>query len=156
MRSSGGYIANNFRQGYRAEYLAKYIVSEFGPCKPIVEVSAVELKEQSHVGEIQNTLAEWISFDARNFSRRKADIPVIFGYLTWETNKSLATSRRTFYQPYFYGWQHTANAIKVIQECATLIALNQGKDSQLTKDLAEFIKHHGIDVQKFTNDALGI
>jgi hypothetical protein len=35
MRYSGGHIPNNLRQGYSAEYLAKYIISQFGPCEPM-------------------------------------------------------------------------------------------------------------------------
>jgi len=275
---SGGYNANNFRQGFRAEYLAKYIISEFGPCErinpendygldliatimekvgsggfvssmygiqvksgkarfhysgerlidwiraynipllmcradreegrirlystwtlhhlilqtastdikqiyfeeeygdkstlhmpetkgdtaiiwlgpPIIEISAVELHKTPHVEELCKTLAEWITFDAMNYFRRKADIPIIFGYLNWETNKSLDKSERIYYRPHFYSGGHTDNAIKLIQDCATLIALNQGKDSQITKDLAQFVQKHGVEVPAFAKDALGI
>jgi hypothetical protein len=278
MSSSGGYIANNFRQGFRAEYLAKYIISEFGPCErvnpendygldliatlmervgtagfvssmygiqvksgtaqfhysgeqlidwikaynipifmcranrtdgriklystwtlhhlildessaaireidfvedygddqalrmpqiadtnatvwlgpPIIDVSVAELGQRDHVDEIRKTLVEWVGVDARNYFRRNADIPVIFGYTTWTTNKSLDTSVRNFYGPHFYSASHTYNAMKLIQECATVIALNQGKDSQIAKDLADIIKRFGVDVQPFTKDVLGI
>lgn len=278
MKSSGGYIANNLRQGYRAEYLAKYIISEFGPCErvnpendygldliatlmqrvgiggvvssmygiqvksgnaefhysgeqladwisaynipilmcradrtdvriklystwtlhhlildanfasvrqidfieeygnnqtlrmpevtdqkasvwlgpPIIDVSASELHQNNNVDELRQTLEEWILFDARNYFRRNAGIPIPFGYTTWETNKSLNTSGRNFYVPHFYSAAHTHNALKLIGECATLIALNQGKDSQITRELADFIKQFGVDVPTFTKDVLGI
>ena len=276
--SSGGYIANNLRQGYRAEYLAKYIISEFGPCErinpendygldliatimkksgsgglvslmygiqvksgdapfhysgeglvdwiraynipilmcradramgriklystwtlnhlildagfekvqeidfieeygekdglrmpeirdkvatvwlgpPIIDVSGSELNQTLLVGEMGELLTEWIGFDARNYFRRKSDIPILFGYLSWDTNKSLKTSGRVYYQPHFFNELHTKSAMKLIQECATLIALNQGKDSQMTKDLAQIIKLYGVDVPQFTKNAMGI
>jgi hypothetical protein len=278
MTSSGGYIANNLRQGYRAEYLAKYTISEFGPCerinpendygidliatimkkvgtggvvssiygvqvksgeapfhysggqlvdwikaynipiimcranresgrvrlystwplhhlvlehgtakiqemdffenygksdelkmpevdgvtakvwlgKPIIDVSAMELMNAEYVNEMAKALAEWINFDADNYFRRKAGIPIVFGYLTWETNKSLDTSQRRYYRPYHFSDLNSENAIKLIQECATLIALNKGKENQLTKDLAEIVKKYGVDVQDFTKNVLGI
>jgi hypothetical protein len=278
MASSGGYIANNFRRGYRAEYLAKYVISEFGPCerinpendygidliatvmkkvgsvgivssvygvqvksgdapfhysgdqlvdwikaynipiilcraeratgkvmlystwplhhlilahgdqdiremdfieeygsveqlkmpevlenkatiwvgKPIVDVSSMELNQIELVAEIVKSLAEWINFDADNYFRRKANIPIVFGYLTWETNKSLDSSRREYWKPYHYSDQNTQSAIKLIQDCATLIALNRGTQSQVTQHLAQFVKNHGIDVQEITKQALGI
>jgi hypothetical protein len=278
MPSSGGYIADNFRQGFRAEYLAKYIMSEFGPCErvnpendygldliatvmkkvgsggyvssmygiqvkagtarfhysgeqlmdwikaynipilmcradrasgsiklystwtlhhlildgnsahvqiidfienygeqqklrmpeiqgntgtvwlgpPIIHISSAELHQVDLIDEIRKTLTEWISIDTRNYFRRKADIPIVYGYLTWETNKSLDASQRTWYKPYFYSWSHTNSAMKLIQECATLIALNQGKDSEIARDLAEIIKKHGVDVPAFTREALAI
>ncbi len=278
MTASGGYITNNFRQGYRAEYLAKYIISQFGPCdrinqendygidliatimkkvgtggvvsliygiqvksgnaqfhysgeqlidwikaynipiimcranrdsgsvqlystwplhhlvlkhggasiqemdfiedygksdelkmpevndkkvivwlgKPIIDVSTMEIMQADNVNEIVKTLAEWVNFDADNYFRRKAGIPIVFGYLTWETNKSLDTSQRKYYKPYHFSDQNTNNAMKLIQECATVIALNKGKDSQITKDLAEIVKKHGVDVQDFTKTELGI
>jgi len=276
--SSGGYIANNLRQGYRAEYLAKYIISEFGPCErinpendygldlmatimkksgsgglvslmygiqvksgdvrfhysgdglvdwirtynipilmcranratgriklystwtlnhlildagfekikeidfiedygekdslrmpqirdkaatvwvgpPIIDISGSELNQTSLVEEIAELLTEWIGFDARNYFRRKSDIPILFGYLNWDTNKFLKSSRRGYYVPHFFSEQHTKNAMTLIQECATLIALNQGKDSKITKDLAQIIQLYGVDVPQFTRDAMGI
>ncbi len=276
--SSGAYIANNFRQGYRAEYLAQYVISEFGPCerihqendyevdliatimrkvgnagyvsllygiqvksvgapfhydgdhlldwikklnipllmcradreagkvelystwtihdlvlqsgnkdikeidfvegygidgklkmpeiqngkatvwlgKPIVDVSVAKLKKSALVNEIAETLSDWINCDALNYFRRNADIPVILGYLSWDTNKSLRTSQRIYYKPYYYSDENTTKAIKLIQDCATLIALNKGKDDQITKDLAEFVKKHGVEVNDFTKSKLGI
>jgi hypothetical protein len=280
MPASGGYIANNYRQGYRAEYLARYIISHFGPCDridpendygldliaavmqkagtagivssmygiqvksgeapfryygeylmdwiraynipilmcrahrdagrvqlystwtlhhlilddgganvqtidfveqygaageaklrmpeisnskatvwlgdPIIDVSATELDQKELVNEIARTLEEWVGFDAMNYFRRKAEIPIIFGYLTWETNRSLGTSQRLFYKPHFFGPQHTTNMMKLIQDCATLITLNRGKDSQLAKDLAELIRKHGIEIPEFTKEVLGV
>jgi hypothetical protein len=124
--------------------------------RPIIDISAMELNQSELASELVSTLAEWINFDADNYFRRKADIPIVFGYLTWETNKSLDTSRRKFWEPYHFSIQNTLNAMKLIQECATLIALNKGPENQLTKDLAEFVKKHGVDVQQFTKDALTI
>lgn len=278
MRSSGGYIANNFRQGFRAEYLAKYIISEFGPCErvnpendygldlvatlmrtvgiagfastmygvqvksgsarfhysgehltdwitayniplvmcradrttaaiklyttwtlhnlilhpnfaavqeidfveeygnggtlrmpevldnkatvwlgpPIIDVASSSLHDNDTVSELRQTLEEWVLMDARNYFRRNAGIPIPFGYITWETNKSLNTSGRYYWVEHSFSPSHTQQALKLIEECATLIALNQGKDSQITKDLAAFIKQFGVDVHWFAKEKLGI
>ena len=278
MPASGGIIPNNIRQGYRAEYLAKYIISEFGPCerinpendygldliatimqpagsmgtvssmygiqvksgkaefsysgdqlfdwiksysipilmcranreagsvrlystwtlhdlvlghsdasirqisfieqpesndnlrmpevkdqsatvwlgKPIVEISAEELHRKEFVTEIRKTLAEWIGFDTENYFRRSAGIPIIFGYLTWQVNQSLDASRRLYVKPHYFGSERTRKALTLIQDCAAVIAFHQGLGSDLTKDLAIFVKKHGVEIPDFTKHALGI
>ncbi|HSZ58351.1 MAG TPA: hypothetical protein VK797_21985 [Tepidisphaeraceae bacterium] len=274
---SGGYIANNLRQGYRAEYLARYILSEFGPCvridqendygidllgtlmkkvgtggvvssaytvqvksgsekfgygahamewlrsfnlpvlmcrasratndvklystwmihhlilqdksadidsvefieeygdgdklkvpvvenrvgliwlgKPIIQMSVPELSNEALVSEVVDVLSEWVELDAANYFRRNANLPVIYGYVQWETNKSMKTSARTFYKPYYFSDQRTVQAVNLIQECATVIALNKGRGDPLVKDLGTLIKTHGVDVHDFTKQALGI
>lgn len=278
MSASGGYIANNFRQGFRAEYLAKFIISAFGPCerisqendygidliaslmkkegkaglvsstygvqvktgdanfvyagnqlfdwikafnipllmcrvireegrillysawplhhvvlsgnatkinqiefiegfggenkiiiptikddkatvwmgKPIIDISVNELSDTDHVAEIIETLAEWVDIDAGNYYRRMANIPIVFGYITWETNKSLKTTVRQWDKQFYFTDGNSEKAIKVIQDCAVVIACNKGTENQITKDLSELLLKYIPDLDDFTKKMLGI
>jgi hypothetical protein len=271
MTSSGGYIANNFRQGYRAEYLANYIISEFGPCNrihqendygidllatlmkkigvggivslaygvqvksgdatfnykgdqldnwlrtfnlpiilcrvervkgrislystwtlndlllktppeeirqldfiegwgqeadlkmpeingnnasvwvgdPIVSISTTDLSNTDLMNEIANLLAEWITMDSDNYSRRHAKIPILFGYFSWDTNKSLASSMRKWTKPYYFNDVYANNAMQLLQECAAIVAMNKGEHSDIYKDLGVFLKKYGFNMDDF-------
>jgi hypothetical protein len=112
---------------------------------PIIKCTLVELINNSVSKEkIKQILEEWISFESQNYARRHLDIAVYFGYTKWTTNESLKSSQRTWYRPHIFNIEYSKIAIHRVLEACTLFALNQGKDHQFVKGLAELLTKNSI------------
>jgi hypothetical protein len=93
---------------------------------------------------VRDVLEEWVSFDYLNYAKRHVGITAFYGYIMWVTNESLNTSKRTWYRPHIFNNEHSKRAIHLILEAATLIALNQGKDNNFIKGIAELLKNNNF------------
>lgn len=83
----------------------------------------MDLGEKDNREKFKKILNEWLEFEVKNYAYRRAGISRIFGYIKWETNKSLDEGYREWYRPYIYSPIHNENAKKIITETAIVVGL---------------------------------
>lgn len=107
---------------------------------PILEITVNELEHSKvRIKEILKILREWVSFDVVNYSMRSIGIPVFFGYINWETNKSLDTSVRRYFEPHVFNDLVTEKAFKTIHKCALLVTLNKKNHPEIIKPITDHL-----------------
>lgn len=109
--------------------------------KPILDFNIMDLGDKDKRERFKKILNEWLEFEVKNYSLRRAGISCTFGYIKWETNKSLDEGFRVWYRPYFYSPLHNENAKKLFTEAAIVVGLylkNSFAGNQNTNFQAEF------------------
>lgn len=101
---------------------------------PILEFNIMEIGNKQTKEKYQKILKEWLEFEVKNYSRRRADISCAFGYVKWETNKSLDESVRSWFKPFFYSPKHYDNSKKAITEAAIAMGLYLKGSFELTQN----------------------
>ena len=108
---------------------------------PILDFNIMEIGEKPIKEKYQKILNEWLEFEIENYSYRRAGVSRVFGYIKWETNKSLDEGFRTWSRPYFYSPAHSERAKKLIFESSIIevIYLKESYKTNQSPDLkAEF------------------
>lgn len=90
---------------------------------PILEFNIMDLGEKDIRLKYQKIFKEWLDIDVENYSLRRAGVSRVFGYIKWETNKSLDDAYRTWIRPYFFSPNHHENAKKILLEAAIVEGL---------------------------------
>ncbi len=99
---------------------------------PILEFNIMDIGDKEIKEKYQNILKEWLDFEVANYSLRRAGVSRVFGYIKWETNKSLKEGCRTWYRPYFYSPQHNEDSKRIISEAAIVMGLYLKNSYHLT------------------------
>ena len=124
--------------------------------KPIIDVTVTDLARSDHVSELEKIVSEWIKVDAKNYFARMSGLPAVFGYVKWETNRWMHSSRWVWAKGYSFGNKRTTEALDLIAECATVIALSEGVSNPMVADLKTFVSKHIANASAFTKKQLGI
>jgi len=85
---------------------------------PILDFNITDLGDDVKRQKYWEIMKEWLSFDSINYFQRKAGIACAFGYIEWETNKSLRESHRIWYKPYFFSSYHVKSLKRIFYDCA--------------------------------------
>lgn len=106
---------------------------------PIVELSVNDLEEEPEkVDEIKEVLKLWVSIEVQNYSKRNIDLPIFFGYIHWDTNKTFRKHQMRYFMPHIYSDTVTDKVFEYIVQACALIGFNKGFDH---KDLVPLTRH---------------
>lgn len=112
--------------------------------KPIIDFKIEDLADTNKTERFERVLRFWVEEDASNYFKRLIHLNTVLGHLYWETNTVPGESFARWYRPYAYGDESTKDALNILKECGTIIALgNNGKTSPLMTKLKELMNEIG-------------
>lgn len=90
---------------------------------PILEFNIMDIGDKKLKEKYQKILKEWLDFEVENYLLRRMGVSVAFGFIKWETNKSLEEGLRTWYKPHFYSPQHYEGSKMTVSKAAVVMGL---------------------------------
>jgi hypothetical protein len=120
--------------------------------KPILDFEFSDIDDPEKYDAYYKVLDEWLEFDNRNYSLRRAGVPLTFGYIKWETNKGLDASMRIWHKATYYSPFHT-DKIKNLMAQA-LIPLGMYNKDNFKGSTQPHFKDEFNDIKKFIDKYL--
>ena len=91
--------------------------------KPILEFNIMDIGETGNRLKYGKILKEWLDFENENYRLRLVGIPCCFGYIKWETNKSLEEKQRIWQKRYFFSPHHSKEAKQIFTKTAMALGV---------------------------------